>query len=120
MALGGRFIWNDQGETPNTMFGIAEYPNGQYVFFNVRNVNYNGYQRQVKNEYYFEDGGKIDTTAQYYPKGSDQGREGRVPRRARSPRAAASAASSPPAAPASPKCPTATCTWPTTPASSAT
>ena len=38
---------------------IAEYPNGQYVYFNVRNVNYDGYQRQVENQYYFEDGGKI-------------------------------------------------------------
>jgi len=59
MALGGRFLWKDQGETPNTMFAIAEYPNGQQVFFNVRNVNYDGYERQVENEYYFEDGGKI-------------------------------------------------------------
>ena len=40
MAIGGRFQWNDQGETPNTMFGIAQYPNGQYCFFNVRNVNH--------------------------------------------------------------------------------
>ncbi len=59
MSLGGRFLWDDQGTTPNTMFSIAEYPNGQYVMFNVRNVNYEGYQRQVENEYYFEDGGKI-------------------------------------------------------------
>lgn len=59
MAIGGRFKWNDQGETPNTMFGIAEYPNGQNVFFNVRNVNYEGYQKQVCNEYYLEDGSKI-------------------------------------------------------------
>ncbi len=59
MAIGGRFKWNDQGETPNTLFGIAEYPNGQFVFFNVRNVDYEGYQTQVENEYYFEDGGKI-------------------------------------------------------------
>ncbi|NOZ41403.1 MAG: Gfo/Idh/MocA family oxidoreductase [Planctomycetes bacterium] len=72
MALGGRFKWNDQGETPNTMFGIAQYPNGQYVFFNVRNVNYEGYERQVENEYYFEDGGKI-VRDRYYAKGSDQG-----------------------------------------------
>ena len=43
MALGGRFEWNDQGETPNTMFAIAEYPNGQYLYFNVRNVNYKDY-----------------------------------------------------------------------------
>ncbi len=59
MGMGGRFLWNDQGETPNTMFAVAEYPNGQYVYFNVRNVNYSGYKHQVLNEYYFEDGGKI-------------------------------------------------------------
>lgn len=57
MALGGRFKWGDQGETPNTMFAIAEFANGQYVFFNVRNVNYDGYQREVTNRFYFEDGG---------------------------------------------------------------
>jgi predicted dehydrogenase len=72
MAIGGRFQWNDQGETPNTMFGIAEYPNGQQVFFNVRNVNYEGYKTQVENEYYFEDGGKIVRDV-YYPKGSTTG-----------------------------------------------
>ncbi|EAQ77513.1 probable NADH-dependent dyhydrogenase [Blastopirellula marina DSM 3645] len=72
MAMGGRFQWNDQGETPNTMFAMAEYPNGQYVFFNVRNVNYKGYEHQVENEYYFEDGGRI-VRGVYYPKGSDKG-----------------------------------------------
>ena len=79
MAIGGRFLWNDLGETPNTMFGMAEYPNGQYVFFNVRNVNYKGYQRQVENEYYFEDGGKIIRN-QYYPKGSDKGEKFDIPK----------------------------------------
>jgi predicted dehydrogenase len=82
MALGGRFKWNDQGETPNTMFGMAEYPNGQYVYFNVRNVNYKGYERQVKNQYYFEDGGWIDSVNDskftYYPKGSKTGQEIKV------------------------------------------
>ena len=73
-AIGGRFKWNDQGETPNTMFGIAEYPNGQYVYFNVRNVNYDGYERQVENEYYFEDGGRIIRN-KYYAKGSSVGEE---------------------------------------------
>ena len=72
MAIGGRFQWKDQGETPNTMFAMAEYPNGQQVFFNVRNVNYKGYQRQVENEYYFEDGGRI-IRDKYYAKGSDKG-----------------------------------------------
>jgi predicted dehydrogenase len=72
MALGNRFMWADQGETPNTMFAIAEYPNGQYVYFNVRNVNYEGYPRQVENQYYFEDGGKI-IDDRYYPAGSSEG-----------------------------------------------
>ena len=78
MALGGRFMWDDQGETPNTMFGIAEYPNGQYVFFNVRNVNYKGYEHQVENEYYFADGGKI-VRGEYFPKGSKTGEKVSVP-----------------------------------------
>jgi predicted dehydrogenase len=78
MAIGGRFQWNDQGETPNTLFGIGEYPNGQYVFFNVRNVNYKDYQQQVENEYYFEDGGKIIRNT-YYPKGSTKGEKVREP-----------------------------------------
>jgi predicted dehydrogenase len=77
MALGGRFMWDDQGETPNTMFAVAEYPNGQYVYFNVRNVNYDGYQHQVENEYYFEDGGVIKEERRrgfvYYPAGSSDG-----------------------------------------------
>lgn len=59
MAIGGRFKWNDQGETPNTMFALAEFANGQYVFFNVRNVNYEGYEKEVTNRFYFEDGGKL-------------------------------------------------------------
>ena len=78
MAIGGRFKWKDQGETPNTMFAVAQYPNGQYVFFNVRNVNYSGYQKQVENEYYFEDGGKI-VRGKYYPKGSSEGESYSVP-----------------------------------------
>jgi predicted dehydrogenase len=78
MGLGGRFLWEDQGETPNTMFAIAEYPNGQIVMFNVRNVNYDGYLKQVENEYYFEDGGKIIRNL-YYAKGSDKGEKIDIP-----------------------------------------
>jgi predicted dehydrogenase len=78
MAIGGRFQWNDQGETPNTMFGIGEYPNGQFVFFNVRNVNYSGYQHQVENEYYFEDGGRIIRN-KYHPKGSSEAQDIEIP-----------------------------------------
>ena len=65
MGMGGRFKWNDQGETPNTMFAMAEYPNGQMVFFNVRNVNHKGYERQVFNEYYLEDGSVITGESKY-------------------------------------------------------
>ena len=65
MGMGGRFQWNDQGETPNTMFAMAEYPNGQQVFFNVRNVNHEGYERQVYNEYYLEDGSVITGESKY-------------------------------------------------------
>ena len=72
MAIGGRFVWDDQGETPNSMFAMAEYPNGQQVFFNVRNVNYEGYKHQVENEYYFEDGGKI-IGGKYFPPGATEG-----------------------------------------------
>lgn len=78
MAIGGRFQWEDQGETPNTMFGIGEYANGQSAFFNVRNVSYKGYHNQVENEYYFEDGGKI-VRGLYFPKGSDKGEKISVP-----------------------------------------
>lgn len=65
MAVGGRFQWEDQGETPNTMFAFAEYPNGQQVFFNVRNVNYKDYKNQVYNEYYLEDGSVITGEGRY-------------------------------------------------------
>ena len=44
----------------------------------MRNVNYKGYQRQVENEYYFEDGGRI-VKGKYYAKGSNEGKGISVP-----------------------------------------
>ncbi|MEX0928725.1 MAG: Gfo/Idh/MocA family oxidoreductase [Balneolales bacterium] len=70
MSLGGRFAWDDQGETPNTQFSMAEYPNGQKVLMNIRNVNYDGYERRVENRYYFEDGGQIIGDEYISPDGS--------------------------------------------------
>lgn len=72
MSIGGRFGWDDQGETPNTMFSVAEYPNGQYLMFNVRNMNHKGYKSQVYNEYYLEDGSRIvgEGTYKIYRPGS--------------------------------------------------
>jgi predicted dehydrogenase len=58
-ALGGRFAWQDQGETPNTMFALAEYANGQMVLFHVGNVAYDGYVRRIDNEYHLEDGSVV-------------------------------------------------------------
>ena len=77
MAIGGRFQWDDQGTTPNTMFAVAEYPNGQMVLFNVRNVAYKGYQNQVCNEYYLEDGSVISGEGRYQIRrpGSDKPEE---------------------------------------------
>lgn len=75
-ALGGRFAWGDQGETPNSMFAVAEYPNGQKVVMNIRNVSYDGYVREVENRYYFEDGGKIVGGEYISPGGERQPVEG--------------------------------------------
>ena len=75
MAIGGRFQWNDQGETPNTLFGIAEYPNGQYVFFNVRNVNYKGYQQPGRKRVLLR-GRRQDRARPVLRQGQRQGREG--------------------------------------------
>ncbi|MFM7208083.1 MAG: Gfo/Idh/MocA family protein [Planctomycetaceae bacterium] len=58
-ALGGRFAWRDQGETPNTLFAMAEYANGQRVLFTVRNVTHEGFTRRIANEYHLEDGSVI-------------------------------------------------------------
>ncbi len=58
-ALGGRFGWDDQAETPNALFGMAEYPNGQKIVMSCGNGDYEGFRRQVENRFYFEDGGRI-------------------------------------------------------------
>lgn len=81
VAVGGRFLWNDAGETPNTMFAMAEYPNGQIVLFNVRNVHYKGYQNQVSNEYYLEDGSVITGEGKYKIRrpGSDTAEDLKLP-----------------------------------------
>ncbi len=77
MAIGGRFVWDDQGETPNTMFAVAEFANGQQVFFNVRNVNHEGYEHQVTNHFYFEDGGKL-VDGEYHSHNGSQPRNVKV------------------------------------------
>jgi hypothetical protein len=60
------------------MFAIGEYANGQQVLFNVRNVNHAGYVKEVQNEYYFEDGGRI-LDGVYFAKGSKKGEKLSLP-----------------------------------------
>lgn len=76
MSLGGRYVWDDQGETPNSQFGVAEYPNGQKVLMEVRNVNHEDYVRRVENRFFFEDGGMI--IGEQYLYVAPNGREERV------------------------------------------
>ena len=78
MSLGGRFGWDDQGQTPNSQLAIMDFGDGRYVFFTVRNLNYKGYKRQVTNDFYFEDcrivGGKL------YRNGSDKAEKLSIPK----------------------------------------
>ena len=70
MSLGGRFGWDDNGETPNSQLAILDFGDGQYVFFTVRNLNYEGYKREVKNDFYFEDCRIVD--GKLYRKGKSE------------------------------------------------
>ncbi len=76
MSLGGRFVWEDQAQTPNTQFGVAEYSNGQKVMMTVRNVGYDGFRQQVENQFHFEDGGRIVGDEYIAADGSHQPVEG--------------------------------------------
>ena len=70
MSIGGRFAWNDQGETPNSQFAVMDFGDDQYLFFTVRNVTHKGYQTEVKNDFYFEDYRLVNN--KLYRNGSDQ------------------------------------------------
>ena len=60
-------------DTQHDVRAWPSIPTAQFVYFNVRNVDYDGYKRQVENEYYFEDGGKI-VDGQVLRTGKQQGR----------------------------------------------
>jgi len=38
MSIGGRFLFNDDGETPNTQIALFEYEGGPLVIFELRNM----------------------------------------------------------------------------------
>jgi len=68
MSLGGRFAWNDQGQTPNTQLTIFTYGDILAVF---ENCNLTRKSRRVSNDVYFE-AGKVVDGRRFYPKGSDK------------------------------------------------
>ena len=67
-SLGGRFAWNDQGQTPNTQLTVFEFGESLLVF---ENCNLTRKSRRVGNDAYFEAGKVVDGKT-FYPKGSDK------------------------------------------------
>ena len=66
-SLGGRFAYDDQGETPNTQMAVFEYGDTLLVF-EVRGLvgSPSKDKRKVANEYYLEEG--MITGGKFYPK----------------------------------------------------
>jgi len=69
-SLGGRFAYEDQGQTPNTQMAVFEYGDVLLVF-EVRGLvdkpKDSPFKFKVANEYYTTDG--MITNGQFYPKG---------------------------------------------------
>ncbi len=73
-SLGGRFAYDDQGETPNTQMAVFQYGDVLLVF-EVRGLvgEPSKDTRKVQNEYYTEEG--MITRGKFYPKGKDEGED---------------------------------------------
>jgi predicted dehydrogenase len=65
-SIGGRFGYEDQGETPNTQMAVYEYDEALLIFETRGLVGKHNIPRVVKNEYYTTEG-KI-TGGKFYPK----------------------------------------------------
>ena len=65
-SLGGRFGYEDQGETPNTQLTVYEYGDA-ILLFETRGLvgKHEGYDRKVANEYYTTEG--MITGGKFYP-----------------------------------------------------
>lgn len=69
ISIGGRFGYQDQGETANTQVAVFDYGDTQLIF-EVRGLKTDKYYSQgVGNVYHFEDG--VLAGGKFYPKGSD-------------------------------------------------
>lgn len=69
VSLGGRFHWNDQGQTPNTQLTIIDF-GGPKLFFENRNM-VNNETAKVTNEFYLEDG--LIKDGMFFAKGKADG-----------------------------------------------
>ena len=65
-SLGGRFGYEDQGETPNTQLTVYEYGDA-ILLFETRGLvgKHDGFDRKVANEYYTTEG--MITGGKFYP-----------------------------------------------------
>jgi predicted dehydrogenase len=66
-SIGGRFGYEDQGQTPNTQMAVYEYADALLVF-EVRGLveKHSAFPRKVLNEYYTDEG--MITDGRFYPK----------------------------------------------------
>ncbi len=71
-SLGGRYGYDDQGQTPNTQMAVFEYDDALLVF-EVRGLveRETNIPRKVGNEYYTDEG--MITGGKFYPRGSSEG-----------------------------------------------
>ncbi|HYW80177.1 MAG TPA: Gfo/Idh/MocA family oxidoreductase [Thermoguttaceae bacterium] len=71
ISLGGRFGYEDQGQTPNTQLTIFDFGEAKLFFEDYGLAR--GDNRRVDNEFYMEDG--VIRGGKFYPNGSDKGED---------------------------------------------
>ena len=120
ISLGGRFGYNDQGETPNTQIAIIDYGETQLIF-EVRGLKTDKYHGRGRRQHLPPRGGR-HRRQQVLSQGRDESRAAAQGRRSSAAPAAAttSATSSPPSAAARSRTSTPTSSKATTPAPCAT
>jgi predicted dehydrogenase len=70
-SLGGRFAYEDQGQTPNTQLAVFDYDDALLVFETRGLVGKNDIPSKVSNEYYTTEG--VIREGRFFAKGSDKG-----------------------------------------------
>ncbi|MDB5320569.1 MAG: hypothetical protein JWN40_2200 [Phycisphaerales bacterium] len=70
ISLGGRFGYQDQGQTPNTQIAILDYGDTQLIF-EVRGLKTEKYMNEMVGNIFHLEAGTIEGT-KFFPKGSDK------------------------------------------------